>query len=304
MPQQAGFHEYAISDTLECGIVLKGTEVKSLREGVANLEDAYAKIEADELWLIGSDIPEYTMGNKLNHKPKRQRKLLVHKREFAKFAGKAAQTGLYVGAVADVFQKRPGQGRAGRRPRQAAARQTAGPEDSRGPTRYSPGHGGAAAEMKLMVKGFAMSPQARFANLIFSRKAAALAGGFTALIFLGCMCFNIGSQFTIPETFEQEGQVTVPANCEMDVFYPIPYATPPNLTFENGHNDCFLVEQKNNHFRIFNKNVTKARTIDWKANGQRVPPPVEEHANMPALPPSGGDSGPAGAKIGQPKSNN
>ena len=87
------FHEYAISDTLECGIVLKGTEVKSLREGVANLEDAYAKIEADELWLIGSDIPEYTMGNKLNHKPKRERKLLLHKRELAKFAGKAAQKG-------------------------------------------------------------------------------------------------------------------------------------------------------------------------------------------------------------------
>ncbi|HYV37967.1 MAG TPA: SsrA-binding protein, partial [Gemmataceae bacterium] len=52
------FHEYAISDTLECGIVLTGTEVKSLRERAANLEDAYAKIDAGELWLIGSDIPE------------------------------------------------------------------------------------------------------------------------------------------------------------------------------------------------------------------------------------------------------
>jgi len=87
------FHEYAISDTLECGIALKGTEVKSLREGVANLEDAYAKIEAGEVWLIGSDIPEYTMGNKLNHKPKRPRKLLLHRREIAKFAGKASQKG-------------------------------------------------------------------------------------------------------------------------------------------------------------------------------------------------------------------
>jgi SsrA-binding protein len=87
------FHEYAISDTLECGIVLKGTEVKSLREGVANLEDAYAKIEDGELWLIGSDIPEYSMGNRLNHKPKRSRKLLLHKSELAKFAGKATQRG-------------------------------------------------------------------------------------------------------------------------------------------------------------------------------------------------------------------
>jgi len=87
------FHEYAISDTLECGIVLTGTEVKSLRERAANLEDAYAKIDAGELWLIGSDIPEYTMGNKQNHKPKRNRKLLLHKRELAKFAGKASQKG-------------------------------------------------------------------------------------------------------------------------------------------------------------------------------------------------------------------
>jgi SsrA-binding protein len=86
-------HEYEVFDTLECGVVLVGTEVKSLREGSANLEDAYAKIEDGEVWLIGSDIPEYTMGNKLNHKPKRRRKLLMHKREMGKFAGKASQRG-------------------------------------------------------------------------------------------------------------------------------------------------------------------------------------------------------------------
>jgi SsrA-binding protein len=87
------FHEYEIFDTLECGIVLTGTEVKSLRERAASLEEAYAKIEGRELWLIGSDIPEYTMGNRLNHKPKRPRKLLLHRREIAKFAGKASQQG-------------------------------------------------------------------------------------------------------------------------------------------------------------------------------------------------------------------
>src|SRR5450755_2607721 len=87
------FHEYEIFDALECGIVLTGTEVKSLREHAASLEEAYAKIDAGELWLIGSDIPEYTMGNRLNHKPKRPRKLLLHKREIAKFAGKASQQG-------------------------------------------------------------------------------------------------------------------------------------------------------------------------------------------------------------------
>lgn len=86
-------HDYEVSDTLECGVVLVGTEVKSLREGQSSLEDAYAKIEDGELWLIGSDIPEYTMGNKLNHKPKRRRKLLIHKRELDKFAGKASQRG-------------------------------------------------------------------------------------------------------------------------------------------------------------------------------------------------------------------
>ena len=87
------FHEYLIEDTLECGIVLTGTEVKSLREGSGGLEDAYAKIEGDEVWLIGSDIPEYSMGNRMNHKPKRPRKLLMHRREIAKFAGKASQRG-------------------------------------------------------------------------------------------------------------------------------------------------------------------------------------------------------------------
>jgi SsrA-binding protein len=87
------FHEYLIDETLECGLVLTGTEVKSLRDGQASLEDAYAKLEGGEVWLIGSDIPEYAMGNRLNHKPKRSRKLLLHRREISKFAGKATQRG-------------------------------------------------------------------------------------------------------------------------------------------------------------------------------------------------------------------
>ena len=87
------FHEYEVFDTLECGLVLQGTEVKSLRDGAGSLEEAYAKIEDGELWLIGSDIPEYAKGNVFNHKPKRPRKLLVHRREISKFAGKASQQG-------------------------------------------------------------------------------------------------------------------------------------------------------------------------------------------------------------------
>jgi SsrA-binding protein len=87
------FHEYEIHDTLECGVVLKGTEVKSLREGHASIEDAYAKVEGGEVWMLGSDVPEYAMGNRMNHKPKRPRKLLLHRREINKFVGKATQRG-------------------------------------------------------------------------------------------------------------------------------------------------------------------------------------------------------------------
>ena len=86
-------HDYEILDRIECGIVLVGTEVKSLREGHANLEDAYAKIEDGELWLVGAEIPEYLFGNRLNHKPKRQRKLLLRRSEITKFAEKASEKG-------------------------------------------------------------------------------------------------------------------------------------------------------------------------------------------------------------------
>jgi SsrA-binding protein len=87
------YHEYEVFETLECGIVLSGTEVKSLRERAASLEDAYAKLEGGEVWLVNCDIPEYSMGNRLNHKPKRPRKLLLHRKEINKFAGKASQQG-------------------------------------------------------------------------------------------------------------------------------------------------------------------------------------------------------------------
>jgi len=87
------YHDYEVIESIECGIALKGTEVKSLRESQASLEDAYARLDEGEVWLLGSDIPEYTMGNRLNHKPKRPRKLLLHRREIEKFAGKATQKG-------------------------------------------------------------------------------------------------------------------------------------------------------------------------------------------------------------------
>lgn len=86
-------HEYELTDRLECGIVLQGTEVKTLRDGHCSLEGSYAKIDEGELWLIDCEIPEYGMGNRLNHKPKRVRKLLLHRRELAKFAGTATERG-------------------------------------------------------------------------------------------------------------------------------------------------------------------------------------------------------------------
>jgi SsrA-binding protein len=97
-------HEYEILDKIECGIVLVGTEVKSLREGHAMLEDAYAKIEHDELWLVGCEIPEYLFGNRLNHKPKRTRKLLLRRSEINKFAGKASVKGFTLVPVRMYFK--------------------------------------------------------------------------------------------------------------------------------------------------------------------------------------------------------
>jgi SsrA-binding protein len=83
-----------VLDTLECGIVLVGSEVKSLRTGQLSLEEAYARVKEDEVWLIGCDIPEYVQANRLNHIPKRPRKLLMHRREMKKFAKQAKEKGL------------------------------------------------------------------------------------------------------------------------------------------------------------------------------------------------------------------
>jgi SsrA-binding protein len=86
--------EYNILDTLECGIVLVGSEVKSMRKGEISLEEAYARVRGNEVWLIGCDIPEYKWSNQLNHVPKRPRKLLMHKREIKRFAARAGEKGL------------------------------------------------------------------------------------------------------------------------------------------------------------------------------------------------------------------
>jgi len=87
-------HDYSIEDIFECGLVLTGTEVKSLRAGRASLIDGFAMIEDGELWLHGVHIPEYTEGTWTNHAPRRNRKMLVHKDEIKRLHAKEKTGGL------------------------------------------------------------------------------------------------------------------------------------------------------------------------------------------------------------------
>jgi len=87
-------HEYQLLDRYEAGIVLTGTEVKSLRDGGASLQQAYADVRNGEAWLIGAHIAEYGQGNVNNHEPDRDRKLLLHRKEIASLYGKVRERGL------------------------------------------------------------------------------------------------------------------------------------------------------------------------------------------------------------------
>jgi SsrA-binding protein len=87
-------HNYHVLDTLECGIALVGSEVKSLRNGGLSLDEAYGRVIDNEVWLVGANIAEYPFSHALNHEPKRRRKLLMHRREIRKFAGQAYEKGL------------------------------------------------------------------------------------------------------------------------------------------------------------------------------------------------------------------
>jgi SsrA-binding protein len=86
-------HDYHIENTYEAGLVLTGTEVKSLRAGRANLTDGFAHIRDGEVWLEGVHIPEYTMGTWTNHAARRPRKLLLHRREIGKLSGATTESG-------------------------------------------------------------------------------------------------------------------------------------------------------------------------------------------------------------------
>jgi SsrA-binding protein len=86
--------DYHISETLEAGLVLQGTEVKSLREGRVNLQDAYADVQEGEVFLLHAHINQYDHGNRFNHDPERPRKLLLHRREIKRLIGKTQEKGL------------------------------------------------------------------------------------------------------------------------------------------------------------------------------------------------------------------
>jgi SsrA-binding protein len=86
-------HEYTIDETFEAGLVLTGTEIKSVRGGKVNLSDAFARVEHGEAWLIGAHIAPFEGGNRVNHEPKRTRKLLLHRSQIDELLGRAKQKG-------------------------------------------------------------------------------------------------------------------------------------------------------------------------------------------------------------------
>ncbi|GAB2446557.1 SsrA-binding protein SmpB [Streptosporangium sandarakinum] len=98
------WHDYHIEETFEAGLVLQGTEVKSLRLGRASLVDGYATIKDGEAWLINVHIPEYTMGTWTNHAARRTRKLLLHRKELDKLAAKTKEGGLTLVPLALYFK--------------------------------------------------------------------------------------------------------------------------------------------------------------------------------------------------------
>ncbi|KQZ15760.1 SsrA-binding protein [Mesorhizobium sp. Root554] len=97
---------YEVLDTLETGLVLSGTEVKSLRGGHANIQESYASFEGGEVWLINSYLPEYLQANRFNHEPRRRRKLLVSKREMARLAQSVEREGMTLVPLKIYFNDR------------------------------------------------------------------------------------------------------------------------------------------------------------------------------------------------------
>lgn len=97
---------YEILDSIECGVMLMGSEVKSLRDGKLSLDEAYIRVQSGDLWLVGADIAHYNNAGLWNHDPRRPRKLLIHKAEFAKFSLRAHERGLTLVPLRMYFNDR------------------------------------------------------------------------------------------------------------------------------------------------------------------------------------------------------
>ena len=134
-------HDYLVLDTWEAGIMLAGPEVKSMREGRANLQDSYARVDDDEVWLLGMHVLPYAYSRE-DLDPVRKRKLLLHRKEIVELERGTQRTGHDARAAAGLLQGRPGEGRARARPRQARLRQAPGPRRARRQARGRAGHEG------------------------------------------------------------------------------------------------------------------------------------------------------------------
>jgi SsrA-binding protein len=98
--------DYYIEDTFEAGIMLTGTEVKSLRFGEGSIAESYAEVRGQECWLVNSNVPEFSHGNRFNHEPKRPRKLLLHQREIDKLQGAVERKGMTLVPLSIYFNSR------------------------------------------------------------------------------------------------------------------------------------------------------------------------------------------------------
>jgi SsrA-binding protein len=141
-------HDYFIEETLEAGMVLVGSEVKSLRDGKASLNEAYAKVEAGEVFLVDMQVTEWAFANRFNHSPRRPRKLLLHKAEIKKLDDATAKQGytlLPAGGLSverqDQGPHRPGQG-------QEALRQARRPKREGRQARHQAGNASLARDLK------------------------------------------------------------------------------------------------------------------------------------------------------------
>jgi SsrA-binding protein len=141
-------YNYEIVDTYEAGLMLTGTEVKSLREGKANIAESYASDENGEIWLINSYLPEYLQANRFNHSPRRPRKLLLSAKEIGRLRTGINREGMTLDSVEDLFQRSGSrQARTCHRQGQEAARQARDREGTRLESREGP----PAARSRLIV---------------------------------------------------------------------------------------------------------------------------------------------------------